>query len=830
MQKAWIVAVIVLGSCGATPRSFAQETQSTTAPGSGADFAIKKLLEQVGGQDQVSNASATGDPGGSAESNSSGPPTSKNDVAANSDAPEELPTIPLEKKNVPPSKIKDEPVSRKIEEIVVTATKREMSARDIPVSIDAKTGDQLEKMGARDLLDYIATVPGITLQDGTNGEAGGRKITIRGVGPSETNGISGNQTVGQFIGDIPMTDPYSNYMTPDLDPFDLQTVEILKGPQGTYFGASALNGAIRYVPAKPQIGEWALRGFAEGLSIAEGGYGSTYAAALNAPIGESLAVRATGVLQDTPGYIDNLQRHQKDADSRSKWSGRGSLRWQPSDKADINLMYLKQVSKKNDILDVDNTNQQLTNNSRPGPSSIKTGFDLASVDARYDLEEWGTVVWESALQKKSVLSQLDDTMFTGSQGIQNFRAYATTAINGTTHELRLVSPGDGDWTWILGAFYLNDEARIHNDAFLPGTALPVPSLPVVGQVFGPFGLSLGIIETDTQARETSLYGELTRRFWSDWELTVGARLYKTRISGTYVAEGLLGVASPDVDIDLRDHGVSPKVSLSYKPTADLMAYLTFSRGFQFGGVNIVTSGLPFDNPLTGPPVPTTFGSSILWNREVGIRMDWLDGILRTDVAVYDLDWSRAQFVEVNDNLVLDTDYVSNVGKVRSQGVETSLTYLPPIDGLTLNVAVGYSNARTAASYTAKNGTVIPPGTSMPNSPKYQTATTLSYSSLFGPWLVGGSVTHTLTSRAYDTITHDHEIFGYQAASLGLNLARPDWSGAPSLSFGVTNLTDVRGVIGRSTSAGVSGVTGSEAPSYIFIRPRTLTLRLSFDFK
>jgi outer membrane receptor protein involved in Fe transport len=261
-----------------------------------------------------------------------------------------------------------------------------------------------------------------------------------------------------------------------------------------------------------------------------------------------------------------------------------------------------------------------------------------------------------------------------------------------------------------------------------------------------------------------------------------------------------------------------------------MAYATVARGFQFGGINIGTSGLPFDNPLTGPPVPPSFDSSSLWSREIGVRADWLGGALRTDIAVYDLDWSDAQFVEVNDNILIDTNYVSNVGKVRSQGIEASLTYLPPLDGLTLSISAGYSRSRTAVDYTAQNGTPVPSGTVMPNSPEWQTASTLSYSSLWGPWLAGGSVTHTWSSLAYDTITHNHEIFDYQAVSLALSAGRPDWSGAPSLSLGVTNIADERGVVGRTSSSGVSGVTGSETPSFIFIRPRTVTLRLSFDFK
>ena len=741
-------------------------------------------------------------------------------------ASDSLPVIPLATPDAPEMSRTEVDDTRQIEEVVVTATKRAASARDVPVTISAKTGEALEQMGARDIQDYIATIPGITLQESPNGDAGGRKITVRGVGPSEVNGVSGNQTVGQFIGDIPMTDPYSNFVTPDLDPFDLQSVEVLKGPQGTYFGASALNGAIRYVPTQPQLGKWQLRGFTEALKISQGGLDGTYAAAVNAPIGETFAVRATGVLQNTPGVIDNLQRDDDNADSRRKWSARGAVRWQPTERLELNLLALKQESRKDDVLDVDNTDQQLTNNRHPGPSQIESGFDLLGLDAQYDVGDWGSVVLQSSLQHKNVLADVDATLFTGNQGVQNLRTYQKADVKGMTQELRLVSPNDGDWKWIVGGFYLDYSADVLVDAYLPLGLPAAPPLLGLDSILGPRGLSYGTNAVDPQARETSLYGELSRKLGSDWEATIGARAYRTRIHGTAEVGGTLGVIVPDSSIDLRDKGISPKFSLAYRPSDSFMAYATIARGFQFGGINNSVSGLPFNNPLTGPPVPPSFESSSIWSRELGIRTDWLDRKLRADFVVYDLDWSDAQFVETNDNLVIDTTYVSNVGKVRSQGAEGSLIWLTPLRSLSLNLAAGYTRARTAVEYTAQSGAQVPSGTDMPNTPSWQTASTLSYDREFGHWLTGASITHTYTSRAYDTILHTNSIFDYQAVNLGLSLARPDLTGAPALSFGLSNLFDERGVVGRGTTTGVS----ETSPSYIYIRPRAFTLRLSFDFE
>ncbi len=742
-----------------------------------------------------------------------------------------LPTIPVPQQETP---LAAEPRSNyptQLEEIVVTATKRAQSARDVPISINAMSGENLEKMGARDIQDFIGQVPGILLQEGQFGDAGSRKITIRGVGPSEIDTYSGNQTVGQFIGDIPMTDPYSNYVTPDLDPFDLETVEILKGPQGTYFGASALNGAIRYVPNKPEMSLWSARGFAEHQSVRYGGADQTYAAAFNVPLGDTVAFRATGVLQNSPGLIDNLQRETEDADSRRKWSGRGALRWHPAESFDITAMFLKQEASKDDLLDIDNADEQFTNNSHPGPSEMTTGFQLASVDARYEFDDWGTLILQSSRQEKSVDGELDTALFTGPQGIPNFRTYQRTRVTGDTHELRLVSPDDGDWSWIAGVFLLDYKADVTVDAYLPGTALPVVLPPLLGlDIFpGPRGLSYGLIYTRPDAKETSFYGELARKFGEDWELTLGARVYRTEVGGTVDFSGPTSVLTNDVDINLRDKGVSPKVSLSWKPSNGFMMYATVSRGFQFGGINVGTSLLPFQNPLTGPPVPPSFDSSTLWSREVGVRTDWLDRTLRTDITLYDLDWQDAQFPERNDNLVIDTVYISNVGQVRAQGVESSIVWLTPLEGLSIHLAGAYSRARTATDYEAANGTVVPAGATVPNAPRWQAATTLAYNASFGAWLSSASLSHTYSSRAFTTVIHDNEIYGFGSLALNLNVSRPDWRFAPSLNLGVTNLTDVRGVVGRSSSLGTSGLTGGETASYIYTRPIAFTLRVSAEF-
>ncbi|HEY1127813.1 MAG TPA: TonB-dependent receptor, partial [Roseateles sp.] len=287
-------------------------------------------------------------------------------LAAADGDPEVLLTIPVPNRETAaaePSPARA-PSSAQLEEIVVTATKREKSAREIPVSITALRGEDLEKIGARDVQDYLMQAPGITLVDSQLGEASGRSFTVRGVGPGDSSGL-GNQTMGQFLGDVPLTDPFGNFGAPDLDPYDLSTVEVLRGPQGTTFGASALNGALRYVPKQPEFDRWQARGFVERTQLREGGTGHTYALGLNAPLGETAAVRASGLLQNAPGLYDNLQRGVEDADNRRKWSVRGAARWEPTEKFSVNVMALKQQSRVNDVLQADNGEGRFENNRQP---------------------------------------------------------------------------------------------------------------------------------------------------------------------------------------------------------------------------------------------------------------------------------------------------------------------------------------------------------------------------------------------------------------------------------------------------------------------------------
>jgi iron complex outermembrane receptor protein len=734
-------------------------------------------------------------------------------------------TIPIAADPGAPEQIKAPPRTTQLEEIIVTATKREASSRDVPITIDAMMGEDLEKMGAREVKDFITQVPGITLQDSSSGEAGGRSITVRGVGPGNASGgsgNSGNQTVGQFIGDIPMTDPYSNFVTPDLDPFDLRSVEILKGPQGTTFGASALNGAIRYVPQGPIMAQWSARSFGDYQSVTDGAADFSFGAGVNVPVGDRLAVRVIGVQQHAPGVYDNLRRNTPDADSRDKWSARGMLRWEPVDRLSIDLLYQKQSAHQDAVLSADNGEGRLETNKQPGPSSIDTGFDLASLDARYEFDTLGTLVMQASYQHKSAVIDLDPGA-TGQAGLESIRAYADYKTKGYSYEARLVSPGDGKWNWIAGIFTMKYDAFAFAELYLVNgedlAFLPDP----LGLLITPRGPVPARTQVVPEAAETSFYGELSRVLGERWELTLGARHYDTSFEGEREIR-TLAIANT-AQIDQGEKGVSPKLSLAYRPNDDVMAYFTIARGFQFGGANAPPIlSLPFNNPVTGLPVPVEFDSSDLWSRELGIRTSWMENTLQADLTLFDLDWSNAQFGQSTGGAISSL-YIDNVGKVRSQGAEASLAYLTPIDGLVLNIAASYTDARTATAYDAGDGNVVPAGTQMPASPKVQTASTLVYSPMLGPWATSVSLNHVYWGPAFNNIQHEARIYDFQTWSVLLSVARPDWAGRPSITIGLSNLTDERALLSYSDLGAAAG-----GPAWVYMRPRAFSIRLSAEFE
>jgi len=755
---------------------------------------------------------------------------------------ETRPTEPYPETIPVPAKSENEPqppeqgAATQLEDIVVTSTKRQKSLRQIPSSINALHGEELEKLGARELKDFLSLVPGITLQDGSDSDLNTtRKVAIRGVGPSD----GANQTTGLMFGDVSLLDPFGAYAIPDVDPFDVATVEVLKGPQGTLFGAAALNGAIRYVPNKVELGRWEGKAFADWRIVREGDPSANVGAALNIPVGDDFGLRVLGLYQHRGGVYDSESASytEKNNDRRRKWTGRALLRWQPADRFSVDGLYMRQESTTYGLTMAGNDDGILVNDQQ-GPSLLKMKFDVANLDLRYAFD-WATLV--SATSRSTRFRDTDSdasALFRGiaPEGSVQSRSFARANIESYTQEFRLVSPEDQTFAWLAGVYYLLYKNFAQIDMYIPtgsGSGPILAGIPLLGGLIASDnGVSLanGSLEPEPlRATERALFGELTWHLGKSVELTAGGRWYRTRGTTDITLRGALipvifgGETTYMNHFDLSESGFSPKFAAVYHLNRDFLVYANVSRGFQFGGVNLYPS---LDPRYT---IPSTYKSSTIWNYEVGMRSDWLSRTLRFDLTAFLLDWTDPQILQSAPGLNIE-GYVDNVGAARSKGLEASLSWLTPINGLSLSTAASYIVAKSTVTYTGIDGMVVPAGADMPAAPRVQLATTASYRVQLGNWLVGPSVIHTYASRAYNNINHQHEIMDYQTLNASLEIARPDVHFAPTLRLGVDNITDVRG-LNAYTETPPLLPTPNATPfiSANYNQPRTISARLGLSF-
>ncbi|HVT35732.1 MAG TPA: TonB-dependent receptor [Nevskiaceae bacterium] len=776
-------------------------------------------------------AGATMEPA-SAEQRAQADATAPLETAAAPATTETVPVIPVAQKDTPDvSATAPHGDTAQLDEIVVTATKRNQSLRKIPSTINVITGEKLETQGARELQDFVDQIPGLQMQDAS--VTSSRKIVIRGIAPDDV----GNQTVGTLLGDVPMSDAIGSYTVVDPDTWDLETVEVLKGPQGTLFGASSLAGIIRYVPKAPQLGLWQGKAEAEYMSTKDGGAAPAFSAALNVPVGNEFAMRFSGTREKRPGVIDinTPGRQQKDADAARKWSGRAMLFWQPTERATINAWYMAQQRNADEQFFVTNYNADYTRYDAPSKSPTDRKFAMGVIDARYRFD-WATVVSLSALQKKHNNFNIDASYVllepAADAGVEVGRTLRKAKANGFMQELRLVSPDDGPWLWQAGAFYSDFRADVYSDIFLTDPLSIQAALQLIPEaqrsaVASDNGVSLGSAHLyPLGATEGALFGELTREL-GPVNLTLGGRYYKTKTIGTSTVAGIAPFAatgSPVTveDLQVADKGFSPKGAVTWQATGDILVYGTISRGFQYGGVNNRAV------PTPGSNSPRTYKSSALWNYEAGVRTDWLERTLRADFTAFYLDWTNAQ---ISQQIPPADFYIDNVGKVKVKGMEASLRYYFPLDGLSLETTGGYLDSRTAGPFTDGSGNVVAPGAEMPNAPKIQYTATLNYLRTFSDvWSTATALQFNHVGQAFGNIEHTGLLDARNMLNFNFSVSRPDLAFAPALGLIVNNITDQRKIVSSTQSPQGAAADLESAYGVGYTRPRTFILRLSGSFQ
>lgn len=724
-----------------------------------------------------------------------------------------------------------------LDAIVVTATKREVSAREVPMSINAFAGEDLEARGLTQLEDYVRYTPGVYFQKGYGPAI--NEVQIRGI----TVGAAGGPT-GLFLDDLPLTNPSIVGTRPDLDSFDMSRLEIIKGPVGTMFGGSALAGAVRYVPNRPDLAQ------SEGRIL----YGVATAAhsdqmppsagfMYNQPLGDTFAVRLAGVLRTTPGVYDDLTDTilEKDADKVTKTNARILATWQPIDRLTVDGMLYRWTVDNGRVGFADNE-ERFERSNTPGPQHSNNEEYYGQLKLGYDFESSSVTGALGYVDKvNDSIFGIDRAVSTDTEGGSDLVQGQDLAAKATTYELRWQSsvPSESrfflldEWDWMAGGFY-----------FLSKQQAGIPLSPQAG----PSDLFLGAAPssdgtrqagtynfTRADAREIAVFGDVTRRFGASWELNLGLRFYRQQ---TDIASQE-GPADAEVNYSefqgkLEEAGFNPKVALKYTWNQSIKLYASASRGFRFGGVNANceicdTATGPTDR-ATNSEVPKTFGSDHLWSYELGVRTDWFDRTVQADVAVFYIDWQNLQVAQQAD---FDT-FVTNAGAAVSRGVEGGVRARLPA-GLSFSMNGSYLDAELAEQFDRSAGNLLGtgvrtssdpvlPGSPLPNAPTWSGSSSLGYAEIFGPWLLNGTLSLTYQGDRYTFLGDATAEDEFHAVDFSLGLRRPDWF-MPSLDLAVTNLTNEQPILRHSRIS----LTDSNQQDVFFLTPRTIRLTTGWQF-
>lgn len=579
----------------------------------------------------------------------------------------------------------------KVEEVIVSARKMNERLQDVPVTITAVTGEQLEKAGAVDIKDVLRSIPGLSF---SNAERGQSKYSIRGI-----SGNTSAPTTGIYLNDISLVQESGTFVgAADAILFDVDRVEVLKGPQGTLYGGSAMGGAIKYVSAQPDSSQTLIKTAAGGGTIAHGSESYNGEAILNLPlISDVLAMRAGVSYIHEGGYIDNVPglsventaysttaapiytaqlrpslstQSRKDYNFSDTYVGRLGLLWQPDPSWSImpNVIYQDTT--------LENPNYILTNHGGLTSSYRFTSQETPDTLGVYSLDinkTWNAVELTSltAYVDREATWNRDYSFFIGglrsagiNQRFYDFPSFYRRPQHTTTfsQELRLSAGAESGarLRWVAGLYYSTQDQENSTRIYTYGAGLAND-------------LAYGDQSSDTLDQQAA-FGEVSYALTDALDITAGVRLFK--IKKDSVSSGVAvdtGLSSPAVTLtSIEEDGVNPKFGLSYKISPDHLVYASAAEGFRPGGARKTTflAGCEDDLRALGidPANPSRqFNSDNLWSYEVGSKNEFGNGRAIVNGAIFYMDWKDIQ-QQVRLPSCGDT-FATNAGQARVRGAE-----------------------------------------------------------------------------------------------------------------------------------------------------------------
>ena len=633
-----------------------------------------------------------------------------------------------------------------LEEVVVTAQRREQSIQDVPISVTALSQEQLDAQGVRSVDEVARLTPGITFQraDARNGAMS--TISIRGI--ASTGGAS---TTGVYIDDTPIqvralgAGGAAFNAFPGV--FDLERVEVLRGPQGTLFGAGSEGGTVRFITPQPDLRKFGVYGRSE-FSTTQGGDPSyELGVAFGAPLVEDrIAVRLSAWVRRDGGWVDRVNwsragltaypaatpypptaptlasvTNAVDADSNWQNSSafKAAISFAPTENLTITPSLYYQRMTMNDTpafwaaLSDPGSNEFNNGNAINAESkdhfylpALKIDWAFAGLrlvsntsyfnrdsEAINDYSSFETALWGQVFTTAGIpgsIPYLNGPYYPA--GFTPATSFQGNLQNNIAQELRLQSDdADARINWVVGLFYSHSRQTAIQIVSDPGLFGFIASTNAVG--FGP-PLEDGrytFVQDPVIARDKqlALYAQADFRLTDRFTVTAGVRAADTKFEATANYHGFV-VGPPVVDSGSQhEKPVTPKLGVSFKVNADNMLYASASKGYRIGGYN-PRVGAPCASDANYSGYRTLFDSDSVWSYELGSKNELLDSRVRINTSLYHIDWKNIQ--QVIGLSSCGFAYTANLGKARSQGVDLQAE-LALTDRLVAGLAVGYNDAR-----------------------------------------------------------------------------------------------------------------------------------------
>ena len=720
-----------------------------------------------------------------------------------------------------PALANDSSSSGSLEEIVVTAEKKTERLQDVPVPVTTLSADALVSSGYERLQDYFSQVPGLTFTSSTTDLS---MVAIRGIITGAVETVN-NPSVGIVVDDVPYgssTALGGGSMAPEFDPSALQRVEVLRGPQGTLYGASSLGGLLKYVTVDPSTDGLRAQ-ITGGTSSVHHGAELGYNAfgSVNIPLSATAAMLVSGFTRQDAGYIDNPVLGIRGVNESHTSGGRASLLWQPSADFTLKLGALYQTVhtdganfvepalgdlEQDDIRNtgVDHRTFQVYSASMTARLGAAT---LTSVTG-YSINKLTDVVnYDAGLGFLDALTQQYLRIPNGTTGVDLLENNKTDKVS---QELRLSTPIRHNVEWLLGGFYTHERS--------PFTQTIDAAQPTSGDIQANWAVFNWVVTY----REYAAFTDFTVHFTDRFDVQFGGReswieqTYREVDTGPFVLP-FEGFPSPLVfnEVVTRANAFTYLFTPRFKVSQDLMVYSRIASGYRPGGPN--PDAIAFGLPLSYKPDKTK-------NYELGVKGDTLNHALTFDASVYYIDWKDIQLSYVDPNNGFG--FNANGSRAKSEGVELS-TQLKPTTGLTIGAWVAWNEAELTQAFPAGSSVYGVAGDRLPFGPRLSGSLSVDQQfpiagDLSG--LVGGSLSYVGDRVGNFTapppaVPPRQNYSGYAKTDVHVGVKANSWS----LNLYVNNLTDRRGIL----FGGLGTVPNPAA--FTYIQPRTVGLLATVKF-